>query len=75
MEKEQMKARRHKRIISRRNLTKSEIEQGKNFNALLGDYQKITKPFYKNLRIMRAVILIFVVVLLILLVVVEETNR
>lgn len=70
-----MKAKRHKRIVSRRNLTKSEVEQGKDFNALLGDYRKITKPFYKNRRLMRAVILIFIILLVLMIVVIEERSR
>jgi hypothetical protein len=74
MEKEQMKARRHKQIISRRKLSREDVERGKDFNELLGNYKKVTSPMYKDRRLMRAIILIVIIIMVVLVVLLEESK-
>lgn len=67
-----MKARRHKKVISRRTLSKEDIERGKNFDQLLTNYEKVTKPLFRNPKMLRLVILICVILLVLVIVAVEE---
>jgi hypothetical protein len=74
MEKEQMKASRHKRIISRKKLSREDVEKGKDFNALLGNYKNVTSPLNRNPRLLRAIVLILVIAMLVALVIIEESK-
>jgi hypothetical protein len=74
MEKEQMRTGRHKRIISRKKLSREDVEKGKNFNELLGNYKTVTSPLHRNPRLLRAIVLILVIAMLVALVIIEESK-